>query len=308
MSSEILLMRNGYGSSFNNIYINGNTIRKECKNAYGKMKIHKEINFYKYIIQNKVNIAVPTIYEYTDSSYTMEYLKSYDSLYKVFASLPNKDYILNLIYSQLNTLHSQSTKQITKDQYIKCLEIETHDKLIGRVAEVAELIKEHSHITSVNGIPLESFNNIMEKISSRIKEHIESLSDYRVCIIHGDCQFNNVLYSPVKNDIVFIDPRGYYGDMDLYGIAEYDFAKIQFALSGYDIFDNMTIDSLVIDKGNLTLPNIFQIDGVFEKDDIVSVLTISIWLGNAHCFKHQPSKAMFSYFYAMYLATTYLTY
>jgi hypothetical protein len=94
--------------------------------------------------------------------------------------------------------------------------------------------------------------------------------------------------------------------MELYGIAEYDFAKIRFALSGYDIFDNMIVDTLIIDGSNLTLPNIFQIDNVFEKDDIVSVLTISIWLGNAHCFKHQPPKAMFSYFYAMYLATKYL--
>ena len=46
------------GLSFNNIYINGNSIRKECKNTYGKMKLHKEINFYKYIIENKVNIIV----------------------------------------------------------------------------------------------------------------------------------------------------------------------------------------------------------------------------------------------------------
>ena len=309
MSSEILLIRNGYGSSFNNIYINGNTIRKECKNAYGKMKLHKEINFYKYIIENKVNIIVPTIYEYTDTSYTMEYLRDYDSLYKIFTNLTNenKDYILNLIYSQLNNLHLHSNKIVTKDQYIKCLEIETHDKLTERIAEVAELIKTHNHITSVNGINLEPLDRIMSKISSRIKEYTDSLNEYKVCIIHGDCQFNNVLYNSVKNDIVFIDPRGYYGNMELYGIAEYDFAKIQFALSGYDVFDNMIVDKLMIEDGNLTLPNIFQIDNVFDKDDIVSVLTISIWLGNAHCFKHQPSKAMFSYFYAMYLATKYLT-
>lgn len=306
---EILLLRNGYGSSFNNIYINGDTIRKECKNAYGKEKLHKEIDFYRYIIRNKVNIIVPTIYEYTETSYTMEYLRDYDSLYKVFLHLTadNKQYILDLIALQLTTLHLHSTIQITKEQYIECLEIETRRKIIDRVAEVSEIVKSYSYIRSVNGLILDSFDTIMTKISSRIMEYTTSLTKYELCIIHGDCQFNNILYNPIKNDIVFIDPRGYYGNMKLYGIAEYDFAKVRFALSGYDVFDNMIVENLTIEGDNLILPDIFQINTVFDVDDIVSVLTISIWLGNAHCFKHQPPKAMFSYFYALYLATKYLS-
>ena len=42
---ETLLERSGYGASFNNIYITPKTIRKECKNEYGRVKIEKEIIF-----------------------------------------------------------------------------------------------------------------------------------------------------------------------------------------------------------------------------------------------------------------------
>jgi hypothetical protein len=308
MSTERLLIRNGYGASFNNIYIDGKRIRKECKNAYGKEKIQKEINFYTYIIRNKVNLTVPTIYSYTDTSYTMEYLDTYDSLYKVFSTMPieRKQSLLREISMQLTNLHIHSSISITKEQFLECLQIETHTKILQRVAEVRDILNAYQSIHSVNGVVLDSFNAIMGRISTKIHSYVETLTDYRVCIIHGDCQFNNILYNPDNNAIAFIDPRGYYGNMQLYGIPEYDFAKIRFALSGYDVFDNMVVETLQIENGNLTIPSIFQIDNVFESDDIITVLTLSIWLGNAHCFKHQAPKAMFSYFYALYLATLYL--
>ena len=35
------------------------------------------------------------------------------------------------------------------------------------------------------------------------------------------------------NEIIFIDPRGYFGNTKLYGLKQYDFAKLLFGLSGY---------------------------------------------------------------------------
>jgi hypothetical protein len=34
-------------------------------------------------------------------------------------------------------------------------------------------------------------------------------------------------------------------------------------------------------------------------------MAILIWLGNAHCFINQPNKAVYSYFYGLYLAKLY---
>jgi hypothetical protein len=238
----------------------------------------------------------------------MEYLDSYDSLYKVFAGMPieRKRSLLNEISTQLTNLHLHSCITTTKEQFMECLRIETHTKILQRVAEVRDILTGYHHIHSVNGTVLNSFETIMDRISTKIHSHVEHMTTYTMCIIHGDCQFNNILYNPVNNAIAFIDPRGYYGNMQLYGIPEYDLAKVRFALSGYDVFDNMVVETLEIENGNLTLPSIFQIDNVFESDDIITVLTLSIWLGNAHCFKHQVPKAIFSYFYALYLATLYL--
>jgi hypothetical protein len=125
-----------------------------------------------------------------------------------------------------------------------------------------------------------------------------------------------VLYNPSTEHIAFIDPRGYFGSIELYGMAEYDTAKVIFALSGYDVFDNMDTVVLDIQDDTLHISNLFQLgeegeeeEGkgvIFKPDDIASVLAISVWLGNAHCFKHNPPKTVFSYFYAMYLASKYL--
>jgi hypothetical protein len=123
-----------------------------------------------------------------------------------------------------------------------------------------------------------------------------------LCPIHGDCQFNNILIGPEK-EILFIDPRGYYGTYDIYGIPEYDDAKIAFALSGYDNFDSMKITSLNIENDVVFVEDLRIKD--LEQDSFVSVLTLSIWLGNAHCFKDE-AKAFYSYSYAMWLISLYL--
>jgi len=313
---ESLLERSGYGASFNNIYITPTTIRKECKNEYGRTKIQKEMKFYRYLIEQNVRFTVPAIYDMSDTSYTMQNLTGYVSLYTVFSTFtPDKKAdILKRIYDELDILHKSSHVDITKDKLEECLQIETHAKILERVKHVKTLIDTHSHIKKVNGTVLKSFNTVLSLISQKVKAYIDTRKTCRLYLIHGDCQFNNVLYNPSTEHIAFIDPRGYFGSIDLYGMAEYDAAKVIFALSGYDMFDNMDTVVLDIQDDTLYIPNLFQIcaeDGeiggpLFKQDDIASVLAISVWLGNAHCFKHNPQKAVFSYFYAMYLASKYL--
>ena len=42
------------------------------------------------------------------------------------------------------------------------------------------------------------------------------------------------------------------------------------------------------------------------KDDFLTQLVVSIWMGNAHCFKENKFKTAYSYFIAMYYASLYL--
>jgi hypothetical protein len=42
------------------------------------------------------------------------------------------------------------------------------------------------------------------------------------------------------------------------------------------------------------------------QNDFISQLVVSIWMGNAHCFKQNKFKAVYSYFIAAYYASLYL--
>ena len=88
-----------------------------------------------------------------------------------------------------------------------------------------------------NNIKIKTFDEILSIIEVNVLEYIKSKSNYTYSLIHGDCQFSNILIHK-NNDIKFIDPRGYFGNTMLFGIPEYDIAKVFFALSGYDHFDN----------------------------------------------------------------------
>ena len=49
--------------------------------------------------------------------------------------------------------------------------------------------------------------------------------------------FSNIIVN-TDDKIKLIDPRGYFGKSYIYGIKEYDYSKLIFALSGYDEFNN----------------------------------------------------------------------
>ena len=307
---EQLLQRNGYGSNFNNLYISGDTIRKESKTQYGYEKIKKEIQLLKHIINNQIQFPIPTVLEFGDNFYMMKFLSEHIPLYKIFGTLSREmqNSTIEKIYTKLYILHS-STYQYSSDreQHIANIRVETHDKIISRVADIEDIIKKYKYIKSVNNVALLSLELILSKINSFVNTYILSIKNtIKLSVIHGDCQFNNILYHPLTHEIIFIDPRGYFGNSVLYGIPEYDHAKVKFALSGYDIFDNMEITDLEVHDDNLVIPNIFLKENIFDTITIVEVFTLCVWLGNAHCFKQNEKKAAFSYFYALYLCSKYL--
>jgi hypothetical protein len=239
----------------------------------------------------------------------MEYLQNYKPLYQIFPylSISDKNDIISKIHLELSCLHQDTSFNVSKKIFYESLIIETYSKLKERILEINLIIEQYSYIKRVNGISIISFDTALEIINYKIKKYIDSLSSYSLSLIHGDCQFNNILYNTITNHICFIDPRGYFGNQLLFGIKEYDYAKIRFALSGYDIFDNMDIQTLDIqdDNININIQSLLIMDNIFN-NDIITVLTLSIWLGNSHCFKNNISKALVSYFYSLYLCTLYL--
>ena len=335
LTNSGIQQRIGYGSNFNKISIIGEVLIKQSMNSYGHQKMENEIAFYEFLSEvkraeplcgserfldsfprigsansetneNNIDFNVPEIFHIDSTNHTIEmrYLNTYIPLYTVFFDIheDKKQYILQKIYENLAKLHCQQI-QVSQYVYWKDLYRETVDKIESRLQSMEHLIRKHRHVTSVNGLPLKSLKEIVTIVNSRIKEHVLQLTEYNYSLIHGDCQFNNILTDD-KDNIVFIDPRGYYGDTKLYGLKEYDYAKIMFALSGYDVFDNSKIDDVCIEGHNMIISDFLR--PISSMTSIVTTLFASIWLGNAHIFIKNEPKCITSYFIAMYYATKYL--
>ena len=76
-------------------------------------------------------------------------------------------------------------------------------------------------------------------------------------IIHGDTNFSNILINPENQDIKFIDPRGYFSSSKIFGLVDYEYAKILYGISGYDHFNNhhFTIQSMNEKEIYFNIPN-----------------------------------------------------
>ena len=236
----------------------------------------------------------------------MKYYTSHKVLYSIFDTLSKstQNIVIQNIITLLNTLHSFEKININKEEFIKHIKLETYTKIIKRTTDIQPILNTYNYITHVNSIPLLSFQTILKYINEYIDTYINNLDEYSFSIIHGDCQFSNILYDKEKDNIIFIDPRGYFGDKKIYGLKEYDIAKVYFALSGYDYFDKLEVNNLIITDNNNLIIDDFSINLEFlKKIDIISVLVISIWCGNAHAFKNNPMKTAMSHFYARYLGT-----
>lgn len=293
-----VIERCGYGASFNELTIMNDRIRKRCKNEYGLKKIHMEIKFYKYLIENRIAFPYADIYNFSRDGYDMKYYNDYIPLYKNYTGH-------ECVINTLKILHSHTVQKVSKEYFIEQLHHEIHTKIMKRYEDIKSITEKYSYITHVNGVKVLSFERLLECINTRIIRIVNEWDEFTFVPIHGDCQFNNILTN--GNSIVFIDPRGYYGTHEIFGMKEYDYAKVLFAISGYDEFDNRCIDELAIMNENITieLNMLEEKSWIFHREEIIVLLMLNIWMGNAHSFSNNEPKMMYSYFIALYLGSMY---
>ena len=301
------LKRNGYGSNFNKLYIDisSNLITKECFHFDGMKKIKNEILFLHFLVESKIDFPIPKIYDILPNGYVMEYMVDYVPLYQIYNNSFNHKVLPDII-RRLNILHSYDKRVTTYDVYLTNLLAETKYKIYERFELTNKIVAKYDHIKTVNGMNIHTFDFIIESLNNRIIDLVKEKEEFWFVPIHGDCQFNNILINPTTNRICFIDPRGYYGNMETYGIEEYDFAKVLFALSGYDDFDNSDILDLNIHNTDIEIKTSI-LDAVFlNNNNLETLIMLTIWLGNAHCFVKNENKAIYSYFIAVYYSTLFI--
>ena len=77
----------------------------------------------------------------------------------------------------------------------------------------------------------QAYDRVLEFAVRKSPDKIE----YGFC--HGDLNGSNVMVDIASNSVKFIDPRGYFGDTELYGWKPYEYAKLLYCLMGYDNFN-----------------------------------------------------------------------
>jgi len=291
--------RENYGFSFNNITINEESVFKKSKNSFGKIKINNEIEFYLYIINNNINFPIPKLLNYSDGELTIQYIKDSKTMTDI-VTLINSEYFVNVIKTWLDSIHSIKTP-IKKSILINDVIIETYKKPLERFNEFEWRKNEiYNSIRSVNGIKIRNIFEYCEIIKSKTLDYLNQREHYN--LIHGDVHLGNILINK-NNELYFIDPRGYFGESKLFGLCEYDYAKLMFGLSVYSKFYNMIINDLSIENNNITIDFIKNYENVFESetfDYLTRLLCLSIWLANNSCFldiNKKITSIMVAYYY-----------
>lgn len=299
------IFQQGYGGFLTKISLEQDIVDKKSINPQGDFKIKKEINFYNFVKNKPFQLYVPSIIEINDNAFKMEYLTCYTTLEKYFRKCNNNNHVLEVINFIKNILEEKlyiDSINVDFSIFKENLYIETTGKILSRFPVIKPIIEKYNFIEKVNGEKLMNLDIILEKIDAIVDKYLNSC-ELLYYPIHGDLQLNNILINLFNSNIKFIDPRGYFGNSEIYGMKDYDLAKLYFGLGGYSYFDLKEVTTLNIDGNNIVIDMKEIINNISQLPVIVQIFIICIWLGNAHCFVENEFKVVESYFYSLYLST-----
>lgn len=173
---------------------------------------------------------IPEIYEFEPlkmSKITGGNIFEYTDL-----SLEQKNIILEKVVEAISVLHNlvEPIEVVTKDV------IEVYvNKTFSRIEKVKNMIPfARDEYISVNGKICKNVFFLREELVSMVKKIMPQ--EFR--LIHGDTTFSNLMLDSFKEEIILIDPRGYFGQTKYYGDEDYDWAKLFYSLVGnYDQYN-----------------------------------------------------------------------
>ncbi len=212
---------------FNHTWIKNDRFYKEAIDSQGHELAVREAAWYK-IAQEYGIKNIPVIYEY--NPLCMELIKGknlYDCGNLTFLE---KRGILGQVIGCLREIHNVSFSPANEESFYKAYISKTFDRLekVKKLVPFAE-----NPIVIVNGRECRNIFFHRKEVEALIMKYFPKEFQF----IHGDCTFSNILLS--ENGMpILIDPRGYFGDTELYGDAAYDWAKLYYSIVGnYDQFN-----------------------------------------------------------------------
>jgi HAD superfamily hydrolase (TIGR01509 family) len=283
-------------------------LQKKSTCEYGNTIIEKELYFYKYHKNFKFK---PTIYEFDETSFIMEKIKNSRQVISYFNEcLQSKQFdIIKNCLSIIENLHDQEKILVEHDRLCQDINIEFKSKIINRLDKISPILNYFAFLKNINNIPIQiTHSEIIQKISTNIISFFEkNIKNY--CTIHGDCHLSNILIDNNEN-YYLIDPRGYFGESDIFGINYYDIGKILYSLSGFDELNNRKNHYFVIEQDNIIVNINNNMDNylvLFEKYNVPILIDMVIlhWFGLAEYSKNNIHKCVSAYYYGIYLYQKY---
>ena len=119
------------------------------------------------------------------------------------------------------------------------------NKTYDRLKKVRFLVPfANDEYVTVNGRRCRNIFYHKDEVSEMVMKYMPS--EFK--LIHGDCTFSNMMLKSDETPVL-IDPRGYFGNTELYGDEAYDWVKLYYSvLSNYDQFNLKRFDLYINEK------------------------------------------------------------
>lgn len=295
---------------FNSVSFQGDLVLKSALNAQGKTLIGREIEWYRKLEDLNSDVSRPQVWPAVDrSSFVMSRVQGVP-IFKLWPTLDDEGraLVLTRVFEQLDELHS-NTEYVGNIVVTRDVQLEACDKLLSRYNEIKDVIASFGKIDVVNGYELEEKDpsTLIRVLHQALRREYLDVTEYS--LIHGDLQMSNSMINPDTLEITLIDPRGYFGKTDTYGLPDYDIAKMYYSLTGYDLFNysrefhisklkdgeiEFSIAQPVTSGCEQIMKDRFQ-----RRHDLWLAV---IWIGLAGYIKNDPVKSLAAHYHGMVMA------
>ena len=230
---------------FNSILVKDGKLIKTPLDKQGFDLAKHEVNWYRFINEKaSEKINIPKIYNY--EPLIMDFIGDGTHLYKTdYLSREQKIEVLKSIVDSLDKIHKLGSTEADYESFVDAYLIKTMKRL-EKVKDLVPFAKDEFVI--VNSKKCHNIFYCLKEIS---KDVFDFFPD-KFCAIHGDCTFSNMMLDKNFKPIL-IDPRGYFGKVEIFGDEAYDWAKVYYSVVGnYDQFNLGKFD-LKINENDVTL-------------------------------------------------------
>ena len=224
--SSLTMPAEGKCRPFNTVRIEGDKMVKEAIDDQGRVLAASEMKWYTHI-KDLGYTDVPQIYSFWPL--VMELIDGKNVYSYKFDSTKRREVLEKMIRS-LRKLHEMEKVEPDRSSIMKAY----YGKTMERLERVREMIPHADE--EIIYINKRACRNVLFHMDE-VKKLFEDMECPIFNLIHGDCTFSNIVLRNGE-DPVFIDPRGYFGDTEIYGDPRYDWAKLYYSLLGnYDQYN-----------------------------------------------------------------------